>query len=56
MVAGAVQDASGLVAWAITALIDGVLGLVWGLLLIPVGTRVIGPLIAAVSGKKAAEH
>ncbi|MFD1511427.1 DUF808 domain-containing protein [Lacimonas salitolerans] len=56
MVAGAVQGASGLVAWAITALIDGVLGLVWGLLLIPVGTWVIGPLIAAVSGKKAAEH
>ena len=45
---------AGTVSWAVTALCDGVLGLVYGLILIPVATRIIGPMIAAVTGKKAA--
>jgi len=32
---------------------DGVFGLAYGLLLIPLATKVVGPVIAAVSGKKA---
>lgn len=44
----------GFQGWAITAGLDGLLGLVVGLLLIPVVTRVIGPVIAAVTGGKAA--
>jgi hypothetical protein len=32
---------------------DGVFGLVLGLVLIPVATRLIGPLVAGLSGKRA---
>lgn len=39
--------------WAVTALSDGVLGLAVGLLLIPVVTRVLAPMIGAVTGSKA---
>ena len=39
-----------------TAALDGVFGLALGLLLIPLATRVIGPLIGAVTGKKDAAH
>ncbi|MBV7409991.1 DUF808 domain-containing protein [Maritimibacter sp. DP1N21-5] len=39
-------------SWVVTAFMDGVLGLVWGLVLIPVATWIIGPAIAAVTGKK----
>lgn len=35
---------AGLVGWAVTALCDGVLGLALGLVLIPLATRVIGPM------------
>lgn len=42
----------GLAEWAVTAFADGVLGLLYGLLLIPIITRLIGPLIAAIKGKK----
>lgn len=52
--AHAVPQAEGAVKWAVTAGLDGVFGLVLGLLLIPLATRVIGPLLAAVTGKKAA--
>ncbi len=52
--AHAVPQAAGLVAWAVTALCDGVIGLALGTLLIPVATRVIGPLWGAVTGKTAA--
>ena len=45
---------AGIVGWAVTAACDGVLGLGLGLLLIPVATRIIGPVIAAVTGKRAA--
>jgi predicted DNA repair protein MutK len=42
---------AGLAEWAVTALADGVLGLVLGFVLIPIVTRVIGPVFAALSGK-----
>lgn len=42
----------GTVEWAVTAFCDGIIGLGWGLLLIPVVTRVIAPLF----GKKADAH
>ncbi len=51
-----VPQAAGLVEWAVTAFFDGILGFVLGLVLIPVATRVIGPVWAAVTGKKAAAH
>ncbi|MBL4927684.1 DUF808 domain-containing protein [Fuscibacter oryzae] len=53
-VATAVPVAPGFVAWAVTAACDGVLGLGLGLLLIPLATRVIGPLWSMVTGKQAA--
>ncbi|MFT5587529.1 MAG: putative DNA repair protein MutK [Cognaticolwellia sp.] len=34
----------GLVEWAVTAACDGILGLLYGLLIIPVATQLIGPL------------
>ncbi|SDH97332.1 DUF808 domain-containing protein [Lutimaribacter saemankumensis] len=55
IVAGSVQDGlSGAVKWGVTAFCDGVLGLVWGMILIPIATRIVGPLIGAITGKKAA--
>jgi predicted DNA repair protein MutK len=42
---------SGFVGWAITALCDGILGLIYGVLLIPVATRVVSPLIAMVHNR-----
>ncbi len=55
-VAAAVPQASGFVAWAVTATIDGVIGLIIGMLLIPVATRVIGPIWARLTGSKAEAH
>src|SRR5690606_31171482 len=52
--ARAVSVAQGFVAWAVQAPIDGVFGLGLGILLIPLATRVIGPMWGAVTGKKAA--
>ena len=49
--AEAVPVAKGFVEWSVTAAIDGVFGLVLGTLLIPVGTRIIGPLWARLMGK-----
>jgi uncharacterized protein len=46
--------AQGFVVWAVTAAIDGVLGLVLGMALIPLATRVIGPVWRSVTGAKAA--
>ncbi len=53
-VAHAAPAAQGLVAWAVTAACDGVLGLALGLGLIPLVTRVIGPLWSLITGKRAA--
>jgi predicted DNA repair protein MutK len=50
--AHAVPQAAGLLQWLVTAGLDGIFGLALGLLLIPVGTRIIGPLIARF-GRKA---
>lgn len=57
-VAGAAspEGIRGLVVWLVTAVCDGVLGLILGVLLIPVATRVIVPLWGAVTGRKAAAH
>ena len=50
--AGAAQDA---ITWAVTALCDGILGLIWGMILIPLVTKLVGPMIAAVT-RKPADH
>lgn len=47
------EQFTGFVAWSVTALCDGILGLAYGLFLIPIATRIISPLIAAVTGKTA---
>ncbi len=52
--AKAVPQAAGFVEWAVTAAIDGVLGLLLGMVLIPVATRIVGPLLGRVTGKPAA--
>ncbi|MGL4234703.1 DUF808 domain-containing protein [Tabrizicola sp.] len=49
----AMPVAQGFVKWLVAAAIDGVFGLILGVLLIPVATRVIGPLWATMTGKKA---
>ena len=46
---------AGTVEWAVTAACDGVLGLIYGLLLIPPATRILAPLIAALGGKAASQ-
>jgi predicted DNA repair protein MutK len=55
-VSRAVPAAQGFVGWLVTAALDGVFGLILGLALIPVATRVIGPLWSAVTGKRTAAH
>lgn len=44
------------VEWIATAAQDGVIGFLLGLILIPVATRIVGPLIGAVTGNKAEAH
>ncbi|MCX7289107.1 MAG: DUF808 domain-containing protein [Rhodobacterales bacterium] len=56
MVAGAVPVAQGFAVWLTTAALDGVFGLILGVILIPVATRMIGPLWATVTGKGKAAH
>ena len=55
-VARAVPAAQGFVGWLVTATLDGIFGLALGIILIPVATRVIGPLWSAVTGKPKADH
>ena len=52
----AVPAATGFVEWGVKAGIDGVLGLALGIALIPLATRVIGPLFAHFTGAKKAAH
>ncbi len=52
----AVPQAEAAVEWIAAAAMNGVFGLALGLLLIPFATRVIGPLIGAVTGKKEQAH
>jgi uncharacterized protein len=54
--AHALPAAAGFVMWAVTAAFDGVFGLILGVILIPVATRVIGPAFAALTGKAKAAH
>ncbi len=49
-VAVSLAGGNGAIEWIVTAVLDGVLGLILGLLLIPVATHVIGPAIAALGG------
>jgi hypothetical protein len=49
-VAGGAEQAGGLLKWAVTALLDGVLGLAVGAALIPPGTRLVAPLWARAFG------
>lgn len=49
--AHAVPAAEGAVSWLVTAALDGIFGLILGIVLIPIATRLIGPMIAAVSGR-----
>ncbi len=56
-IAASVGGESGFLKWAVTAALDGVLGLVLGLLLIPVVTRAIVPVFAVFFPEKsAADH
>lgn len=48
--AHAVPQAPGIVAWITTALFDGLLGVALGLVLIPVATRIVSPLLGATVG------
>ncbi|WP_373356554.1 DUF808 domain-containing protein [Pseudoroseicyclus sp. CXY001] len=54
--AHAVGTWEGFVSWAVTAACDGVLGLAWGLVLIPFATSVVTPLLRLVGMKPAADH
>jgi uncharacterized protein len=49
-----VTTAQAFVKWAVTAGLDGVIGLGIGLVLIPIVTKILTPLIGAVTGKKTA--
>ncbi|MCK8464816.1 DUF808 domain-containing protein [Aliiroseovarius sp. S1339] len=49
----AVPSMPGFVEWFVTAALDGVVGLVIGVLIIPIATRVIGPVWASVAKGKA---
>ncbi|UWR46814.1 DUF808 domain-containing protein [Phaeobacter inhibens] len=42
---------TGFAEWSAKATMDGVFGLAWGLVLIPLATKVVGPVLATVSGK-----
>ena len=55
-VGAAIQKAMRAIESANPDLLDGIFGLILGVALIPVATRLIGPAIAAVTGKKKAAH
>ncbi|WBU52595.1 DUF808 domain-containing protein [Paracoccus sp. SCSIO 75233] len=55
--ATALPQLAGLVAWAVTAFFDGVIGLIWGLILIPLSEYILVPLanvtlVPLISGVK----
>ena len=54
--AHALPQAAGFVEWAVTAACDGVLGTALGFVLIPVATRIVAPVWAALTGTKKAAH
>ncbi len=47
---------AGLIEWVVKAALDGVFGLALGMVLIPLATRVFGPVIAAITGGKGGAH
>ena len=53
--AEAIQQWQGFVEWAVTAFFDGIFGLAYGLLLIPVATWIINPLLNLLPGKRKTE-
>ncbi len=53
--AAVIPQAAGFVEWFVTAACDGVLGLILGIALVPVGTRLIAPLWARLTGAGAAQ-
>ena len=56
VVSNAAPAAQGFVEWLVTATLDGIFGLILGVILIPVATRVIGPIWARLPGKGATAH
>jgi predicted DNA repair protein MutK len=52
-VAHAIPVAEGFVEWAVKATLDGLFGVGLGLLIIPLATRLVGPMLARVTGKAA---
>ena len=52
--AHAVTTAQAAVQWAVTAALDGLIGLAIGIVLIPIVTKIIGPIVAKLTGKPAA--
>ncbi|RYH11219.1 DUF808 domain-containing protein [Tropicimonas sp. IMCC6043] len=46
---------SGFVAWCVTALLDGILGVVLGIVLVPLASRVIAPIFGLFSRKRVQE-
>lgn len=55
-VASGIETGKGFVQWLVTATLDGIFGLIFGILLIPVATRVIGPIFASFGKKEKAAH
>ena len=51
--AQAVPNMPGFVEWFVTAALDGIVGLALGILIIPLATRVIGPIWQSVFKGKA---
>ena len=47
----AVPAYAGVLEWIVTAFLDGLIGLALGFAMIPIATRVIGPIVAAVRTK-----
>ena len=56
MAAQQVGAADGVVGWAVTAFLDGLVGLAAGLLLIPIVAMLLLPLFGLFTGRKADEE
>ena len=55
-IAVATAGGSGFLEWAVTALLDGILGFVVGMALIPFVTRILAPLSSSISGGTPSSH
>ena len=56
MAAAALPGMAGAARWLTVAALNGVFGLALGLLLLPVGTRILSPLWSRLAGKREAAH